>query len=181
VPDNVIVFAGVHLLSSRVIAGRDPNPSNPHEFISDLSFTNATGARIGDHFTFRSISRAQVQSGKGFAVEPHGATFDAVLVGIVDWPDRLQNDLTVAIFPKALLREDVGIVATEMQVRLKPGYSSPELRRELDTLPNRALLTLEPGDIISSDIRSAVDAQATGYGSSPRCSAWPRWLRSASR
>ena len=162
VPDNLIAFAGVRPLSSRLIAGRDPDPNNPHEFISDPSFTGATGARIGDRFTFRSISRAQVASGEGFAGEPRGATFDAVLVGIIDSPDRIQSDLTVAIFSKALLREDVGIVATVMQVRLKPGFSSPELRRELDTLPNRASLSLEPGEVISSNIRSAVDAQATG-------------------
>jgi cell division protein FtsX len=162
VPDGFIAFAGDRPLSSRVIAGRDLDQRNPHEFIADRSFTSATGARVGDHFGFRSVSRATIASGQGFGGEPDGAAFEATLVGIIDTPDQIDSDFTVAIFPKALLREDVGIAATVLQVRLRPGASTADLRRGLDTLPNRASLSLEPGEIISADIRHAVDAQATG-------------------
>ena len=162
VPDTLVTFAGERPLTSHVVAGRDPNPNDPHEFVADTSFTKATGARVGDRFAFRSISRAQIASGQGFGGKPEGAAFDATLVGVIDSPDEINSDFTVAIFPKALLREDVGFVATEMQVRLRPGFSASDLRRELDTLPNHAALSLDPGVVISGDIRNAVEAQATG-------------------
>ncbi len=162
VPESMVTFAGERPLTSRVVAGRDPKPNAPHEFVADTSFTKATGARVGDHFTFGSISRAQIASGQGFGGEPEGATFDATLVGVIKSPDEIDDDFTVAIFPKALLREDVGFVATVMQVRLRPGSSQSDLRRALDTLPNHEALSLDPGVVISAEIRNAVEAQATG-------------------
>jgi hypothetical protein len=162
VPDSLLTFAGVRPLVSHLIAGREPNPSAPHEFVADRSFTKASGARVGDRFAFRSISRAQIASGQGFGGQPKGAAFEATMVGIIDSPDEINSDNTVAFFPRSLLREDVGSVATIMQVRLRPGYTASDLRRELDTLPDHAALSLNPGVVISTDIRNAVDAQATG-------------------
>ena len=72
------------------------------------------------------------------------------MVGVIDSPDEINSDATVAVFPKSLLREDVGAVATVMQVRLRHGYTASDLRRELDTLPNHAALSLGPGVVISS-------------------------------
>ena len=83
-------------------------------------------------------------------------------MGVIDSPDEINSDFIVAIFPKALLREDVGFVATVMQVRLRVGFSASDLRRELDTLPNHTALSLDPGVVITGDIRNAVDAQAAG-------------------
>ena len=162
VPDTLITFAGVRPLTSHLVAGRDPDPNHPHEFVTDRSFVKATGARVGDHFAFRSISRAQIASGQGFGGEPKGAAFDATLVGVIASPDEINSDQTVAIFPTAMLREDIGFVATVMQLRLRPGVAASDLRRALDTLPNHTALSLEPGVVISGDIRNAVDAQATG-------------------
>src|SRR3954470_5667068 len=129
VPATLVTFAGERPLTSHLVAGRDLNPSHPHEFVADTSFTKATGARVGDRFAFRSISRAQIASGQGFGAKPQGAAFDATLVGVIDSPDEINSDFTVAIFPKALLHEDVGFVATVMQVRLRPGFSALDLRR----------------------------------------------------
>jgi hypothetical protein len=162
VPASFIAFAGTRPLSSRVVEGRDLDPGKPHEFVADKSFTNATGARVGDRFPFRSISRESIGSGEGFGGEPDGAAFDATLVGVLDSPDSINSDFTVGIFPETLLREDIGFAAGVTQVRLKPGASTRDLRRGLDTLPNRTALSLEPGVIIGSDIRHAVDAQTTG-------------------
>ncbi|HEV2641138.1 MAG TPA: hypothetical protein VGT98_00450, partial [Candidatus Elarobacter sp.] len=162
VPDSLITFAGERPLTSRVINGRDLDPDRPHEFIADRSFAKASGAKVGDHFTFRSISRAQIASGQGFGGTPRGMSFDATLVGLVESPDEISNDTTVVIFPKTLLREDIGLVATVMQVRLRPGFSTADLRRELDTLPAHAALSVDRGVVIAGDIRNATDAQATG-------------------
>ncbi len=162
VPEGLITFAGERPLTSHLVAGREPNPNDSHEFVADGSFTKATGAGVGDRFKFRSISRAQIASGQGFGGKPEGAAFDATLVGVIASPDEINTDSTVAIFPKALLREDVGFVAIQMQVRLRPGFSASDFRRELDTLPNRAALSLDPGVVVGGDIRNAVEAQATG-------------------
>jgi len=162
VPNSLVTFAGVRPLTSHVVAGRDLNPNDPHEFVADRSFTKATGARVGDRFKFGSISRAQIASGQGFGGTPKGVAFEATLVGVIDSPDEINSDTTAVIFPTSLLREDVGSVTTLMQIRLRPGYTASDLRRELDTLPNHAALSLAPGVVISADIRNAVDAQATG-------------------
>ena len=163
VPESLIAFVGDRPLSSRVIAGRDLDPRNPHGFVADRSFIAATGAHVGDHFPFGSISRATIESGKGFGGEPDGATFDATLVGILDSPDQLSDSFTVAIFPSTVLREDVGFAATAMQVRMEPGASVQQLRLGLDRLsPNRAMFALDSGEVISDDVRHAVDAEATG-------------------
>ncbi len=162
VPDTLISFAGTRPLTSHLIAGRDSNPDDPHEFVADRSFTKATGAHVGDRFAFRSISRAQIANGQGFGGKPDGAAFTATLVGVIESPDEINSDFIVAIFPTALLREDVGFVATQMQVRLRSGVSASDLRRELDTLHNRSVLSLGPGVVVAGDVRNAVSAQATG-------------------
>ncbi len=163
VPESLIAFTGTRPLSSRIVAGRDPDPGNPHEFVIDTSFTNATHARVGDQFQFGSLSRKQAASGEGFAVEPQGAAFDATLVGVIDSPDRLNGEsFTVAVFSKALLDEDVGTVATEMQVQLRPGFSRRDLRTQLDTVKGGTALAVEPGRVVGEDVRNAVDAQAKG-------------------
>ena len=162
IPENFIVFTGSRPLSSRIIAGRDADPDNPREFVADERFLNAVHASVGDTFQFRSVSREQVESGQGFNVEPRGASFDAVLVGVLDSPDQFASDFTVGIFSKALLEQDVGIAATEMQLRLRDGATLQQLRTELDRLPGGTELSVEPGRVVSEDIRHAVDAQARG-------------------
>jgi ABC-type lipoprotein release transport system permease subunit len=161
-PENLIMFTGSRPLSSRLIEGRDPDPDNAREFVADASFVDAVHARVGDTFPFGSVSREQIESGQGFNVEPRGASFDAVLVGVIDSPDRFGSDFTVGIFSKALLDEDVGIAATEMQLRLRDGASLQQLRTELDRLPEGTELSVERGRVVSEDIRHAVDAQARG-------------------
>jgi len=162
IPQDLIAFAGKRPLSSRLVAGRDPNATAAHEFEADAGFVKIAHAQIGDRFPFMSVSRAQIASGEGFNAKPRGAKFDAELVGIIDSPDRINSDGTVAIFSPALLDQDVGTVATEYQVRLAPGSTLPQLRGELDALPDSATLSVDRGEVVSSDIRNAVDAQATG-------------------
>ena len=50
-------------------------------------------------------------------------------MGVIDSPDEINSDSTVAIFPTSLLREDVGSVATVMQVRLRPDYAGSDTGR----------------------------------------------------
>jgi hypothetical protein len=160
--EDLIVFAGTRPLSSRVVEGRDLDPDDPHGFVADKAFVDATGAKVGDRFPFQSISRQTIESGEGFGGEPDGPTFDATLVGVLHSPDAIQSDFVVGIFPTTLLREPIGTSAGVMQVRLKPGASTQDLREELDTLPNRETFSIEPGAIFGSEVLHAVDAQTTG-------------------
>src|SRR5262249_14136991 len=105
-PENLIAFAGTRPLSTRIIEGRDLDESNPHEFVADRTFVKATGAHVGEHFAFQSISRETIESGEGFGGKPDGPAFPATLVGILKSPDELNTDGTVAVFPASLLRED---------------------------------------------------------------------------
>ena len=162
VPESFIAFAGTRPLSSRVVEGRDLDPKRPHEFVADRAFIDATGAHVGDRFPFRSVSRKTIESGEGFGGEPDGPAFDATLVGVLHSPDSVNSDFTVGIFPATLLREEIGTSAGVMQVRLRPGASTQDLREELDTLPNREAFSIEPGAIFGSEILHAVDAQTTG-------------------
>jgi ABC-type lipoprotein release transport system permease subunit len=159
IPENFITFAGTRPLTSRIVAGRDTDPARPHEFVADKRTVTELHAHIGDHFRFKAYSRSQ----QGFSGDPKGTSFDdAVLVGVIDSPDKFESNFTVAIFPASLLDEDVGFVATLSLARLAPHVSPQKLREEIDKLPGGKEVSVDAGRVISSDVRNAVDAQSQG-------------------
>jgi putative ABC transport system permease protein len=160
IPENLIMFAGTRALSSRVVDGRDADPAHPHEFVADKRTVTALHAHIGDRFRFKSYARSQ----QGFAGEPKGASFDdAVLVGVIDSPQKFESDYVVALFPTSLLNEDIGFVATVSQARLGKGVTLQKLRTELDTLPGGKSIDIkDAGRVVSAEVRNAVDAQSQG-------------------
>ena len=98
-PTASLRFAGERPLSTRVIAGRDLDQRDPHEFLADRSFTKATGAHVGDQFAFRSISRKTIERGEGFSGKPDGTSFPATLVGVLDSPDEIKANSPWPCFP----------------------------------------------------------------------------------
>jgi ABC-type lipoprotein release transport system permease subunit len=157
---NTLTFAGRAPVNARVIAGR--HASTAHEFVGDTSFVAAHHARLGSRFRLVSWTQDQLRRGQAFEAPPAGPSFDAVLVGIADSPGKLESSYSVAVFAPTLLRTEIGTVATEMAVRLEPGTTLGDLRRELDRLPQRADLDVTSGRIVSAEVRTAVDAQARG-------------------
>jgi hypothetical protein len=157
---DTLSFAGIQPPSSRLVVGRTTDPANPHEFVADKTFAAAHDAHVGDRFKVISWNQEQADHGQGFGDDPQGPSFEAVLVGIVDASDKLEVDYSIAVFSPALLDLDVGKVATIMSIRLEPGVTLTDLRTELDRLPGGQGLSLEPGRVISADVRNAVDAQA---------------------
>jgi ABC-type lipoprotein release transport system permease subunit len=160
--DNSLIFAGDRSLSARFVAGRPANPNRPHEFVADKTFVDAQHAHLGSRFRFITWDQTQAGNGEAFNAAPKGPSFEGVLVGIVDSPDKLESDYSTVTFSRALLQQDIGVVATLMTVRLAPGTTTRQLRAELDGLPDGRSLSLDAGEIISVEVRNAVNAQAVG-------------------
>jgi hypothetical protein len=147
--------------SARVIRGRAPDPARPEEFVANRALVDLLHLEVGDHVPVRCFTQAQVDS-NAFEQAPAGASFDGVLVGIVDGPDELDDPTPSAEFPMALLDRDVGVVTSLMAVRLEPGATSTDLRRQLDGLAGGSDLSLDTAPLVSSAARNAVSAQAQG-------------------
>ena len=160
--DAAIAFAGSHATTARLLAGRQPNPGTPNEFVANRQFVNSTHAHIGDHVRLLAWSRDQVAHGLGYVADPKGPPIDGVLVGVIDSPESLQDQYTTLVFPPSLLKEDIGLGLTISSVRLDPGVSTSRLRAELDGLPGGDQLGLDRGSIVSSDVATAIEAQARG-------------------
>ncbi|HET9599964.1 MAG TPA: FtsX-like permease family protein [Acidimicrobiales bacterium] len=146
---------------ARLIQGRSTDPTHPEEFVANLSFAEAFGADVGDRFPAVTYTQAQVDA-NAFAEPPAGGSFEAVLVGLFDGPDDLNDPTPSAVFPMALLERDAGVVTTVMGVRLVAGASRDDLRAQLDALPGGTELALDDGPIVSASVRNAVAAQAQG-------------------
>ena len=80
----------------------------------------------------------------------------------MDSADSLEDNYTVAVFPPALLDDDIGTASSVITVRLDPGVTRKDLRAALDGLPDGSALSLESGRVISAEIRNGVEAQSRG-------------------
>lgn len=163
-PIEVLVFSGRSgAIGLRVVAGREADPASTREFVVTRGFTEATGAAIGDRFDLSTLTQAQADAGGfgAFAEGPGGPSLDAVLVGVVDGPDALNNAESLALFPASLLDDpDVGVASTIMGVRLRPGTDLPSFRAQLDSLPGREAFSLGPFELVDSDVKTAIEVQA---------------------
>ncbi len=161
-PDSTFIFGGTQLYSTRLVAGRDTNPTHAHEFIADEAFVARHHARLGSRYRVVTWTLDQAARGEGFNAAPKGPAFTGVLVGIVSSAVRLENNDSVTIFSPALLKEDIGLGETLMAVNLKHGVTQADLRSELDGFAGGREVTLGSGRVIGPAIRNAVDAQALG-------------------
>jgi ABC-type lipoprotein release transport system permease subunit len=159
-PEGLLVFAGTPPLATRVASGR--LGANAHEFVVDRTFFTQHHLHLGDRYQVLTWTHAQGDHGQGFVKAPKGPSFRAVLVGTLDSGGSLEDNYSVALFPTDLLRQDIGTSATLIYVRLDHGFTRANLRRELDSLPNGRALSLDPGTVISAEVRNGVDAQARG-------------------
>ncbi|HEX8771820.1 MAG TPA: FtsX-like permease family protein, partial [Acidimicrobiales bacterium] len=163
-PEGIVFSGSPFAFGGRVVAGRPLDPASKGEFVASRTFADAQGVAIGDRFNLVTLTQDQAdRAGFGaFEAEgPRGPSLDAVLVGIVDSPNELDDPTPVAVFPPSLLdNPELGVSATIMSVRLRPGTDLAAFRSQLDTLPQGATLSLRPAELISSEIRTAVQGQA---------------------
>jgi cell division protein FtsX len=158
---DTISFIGSRL-ASRLVAGRAAHSDNPHEFVADRSFVRQHDAHVGDRYKVISWTQAQADHGLGFGPEPNGPSFTATLVGVVQTPSSLEDAFSIAVFSPALLKQDVGIVATLMSVRLEPGVTRAQLRAAIDRLPDGRAISVARGRVVSAEVRNGVEAVSRG-------------------
>jgi hypothetical protein len=155
-------FIGTRGMDTRLVAGRQADPDQPDEFVADRSFVAQHQAHLGDRFPVTFWTWDQVMRGEGYVKPPTGPEIEAVLVGILQAPASLEDDAGAVVFSPALQTADIGLGQTIMSVDLEPGTTIAELRASVDSLPDGSQMQVEAAEVIGSDIRTAVDAQARG-------------------
>jgi putative ABC transport system permease protein len=154
-----ILAGGAHL-----VRGRLPDPKVPGEFVASKTFMESTGSSVGEHFTLITLTQDQADT-TGFATqEPGGPQVAATLVGQIASPDELSNPQPSALFSPSLIDDpNIGISATIMAVGLRPGATIAQLHDQLDPLSHDpGAWQLARAQLVGSDIRAAVNAQAQG-------------------
>jgi len=166
---DAFIFAGAsgsyRAFGMDLVAGREPDPARPDEFVASRSLADAKGVGLGATFDLSSITQEQAdRAGFGAltAEGPRGPTLKVTLVGVLDGPADLNDPTPLALVTASLLDSDVGVSATQMSVGLRPGTDLAALRTQLDTLPDGQALSLEPAQLVSADVRTAVEGQARG-------------------
>jgi ABC-type lipoprotein release transport system permease subunit len=164
-----LVFSGTpSAIGQRLVAGRDADPANPHEFVATRTFVATNGAAIGDTFTLFTLTTEQADAAGFSTTDPQGPSVDAVLVGITDGHQDAEDPGSPAepgvVFSSSLLEQnpDIGVALTLMSVQFAPGVDLEKFREQLDSLPGGDSLSLGPGVIIGDSVRTAVQAQSRG-------------------
>lgn len=166
---DALIFAGAsgsyRAFGTELVAGRESDPSRPDEFVATRSFTEAKEVALGTTFDLLTITQEQADRAgfDAFAAEgPRGPTSRVTLVGILDGPALLNDPTPLALVAAPLLASDVGVASTIMSVGLRPGTDLGALRTQVDTLPDGQALSLEPAQLVSAEVRAAVEGQARG-------------------
>lgn len=161
-PTDALSFAGSpEAVGARVVEGREARTAD--EFVATGSFIDLTGVRVGDELTVLTVPFEEAQR-LGFdafgAVEP--SVRRATLVGRLAGPLEINDDFPIGLFPLDILAEDVGISATVSVVELARGATADDLREQLDSLADGDQFGVKPVEVISEELRTAVETQ--GYG-----------------
>lgn len=166
-PAEGLVFAGSPRAVGMAIAeGREPDPRRPEEFVATRSFADVNGVALGA--TFDLVTLTQEQADRAgfeafFTEEPQGPSDEVTLVGIVEGPGELDDPTPLAALVPSLLDRGPGVATTIMSVGLSPGATLGTLRAQLDTLPGGEALGLEAAQLVSPEVRTAVEGQAQGF------------------
>ena len=162
-----LTFAGSYrALGVDVVAGRVPDPDRTDEFVATRSYVDAGGLALGTQVELATLSQEQADRAGYDAFEtegPHGPSAKVTLVGVVDGPSKLDDPTPLAVVSPSVIDRGAGVAITFMAVDLRPGIPLKALRAGLDTLPDGAALSLEPAQLVSSAVRTAVDGQARGF------------------
>jgi len=166
---DVLTFAGTsgsyRAFGRDLVAGREPDPARPDELVASRSFVEAAGVALGATFDLSTITQEQADRAgfDAFTAEgPRGPALKVTLVGVLDGSADLQESIPFALVPASLLDSDVGVATTIMSVGLRPAVDLDALRAQLDKLPDGQALSLKPAQLVSAEVRTAVEGQARG-------------------
>lgn len=165
-PVNATVFTGDPASAGmRVVSGRAPDPQVESEFVASRSFVESFGVDLGDELHLITISQEQANAGDYGDLGAFGPELTATLVGVVDGPPLIEDPSPLTMFSIALNRridDGMGVALSMTAVRLADGFTTDDLRTQLDTLPDNTTLNVESGDYISTEMRRAISTQGRG-------------------
>jgi ABC-type lipoprotein release transport system permease subunit len=155
-------FAGDTLFpGDRLIEGRLPDLSAPHEFVANPRFVELYDLRVGERRRFVSLDQDQINR-NAYREEPAGSSFEGTLVGVVGGLSTLDDPVPTALFPPPLLGEDVGQLSTLLFIDLAANTTADELLAAARRLPGGDGLSVQFDQLISDSLHDSVQAQATG-------------------
>lgn len=159
-----LVFSGSQLaIGAKLVRGRAADPAVEGEFVATPAFVEGAGAELGDQFELATYTQEQGDRGEYGVTQPAGPKLTATLVGIADGPGTIEDPTPVAVFSSALLeRSEIGASQTKIVVRLDKGVDLEQLRAELGTLPDSTELSIGPAEMISAQMRRAINTQGRG-------------------
>lgn len=163
-PVETLVFAGSAdgLGSVRLVEGRLPDATRPDEVVLTRSAMRSPALRVGDRLRLTTFTQEQADAAGFDAPDPAGPAGNVTVVGVLDGP-RLEDTQGLALVaPVFLAQGDVGVSASVGVVALAPGATSEDLRAQLDQLADGNQLNISPAEWVPTEVRAAVNAQATG-------------------
>jgi hypothetical protein len=157
------VFAGSLGPLGHLVSGRLADPDAPDELLASTSLLKAAGVTVGDVLELYAFTAAQSAQYGFNAPDPPAFLERVTIVGAFESPSDFDDPQAAALVPAAAITgRDVGIAATLISVRARPGIDLATLRTQLDALATDGPLDLEPMTTIEAATRTAVDAQARG-------------------
>ncbi|MEO5840527.1 MAG: ABC transporter permease [Acidimicrobiales bacterium] len=166
-PDSIVFGGDYRAIASRLVDGRDADPTVRGEFVATETWLELWGATVGDRFYFVSYTQEHADKA-GFSSDvPDGPFFPAQLVGVIEGEagdeDPTSRSEPVAVFPSTLLDEpDIGVATSIMAVKLREGYTMDDLQQQVDELDGSEAFILGPAVLVGPSVRTAIEAQSRG-------------------
>ncbi len=147
----------------RVVDGRFTDPAAADEFTINRAAADAFGFGVGERFPIRSFSAEQVGNNEFRpGVAPEGPSFEATVVGIIEYPADLDDDTPTVIFSEGVLsaHPDIGIVATLMAVDGASGVDRDTLLGDVRAAAGDLEVFEGDASIVTAGARRAVALHA---------------------
>ncbi|MEO7398520.1 MAG: FtsX-like permease family protein [Ilumatobacteraceae bacterium] len=161
--DSLVFGGSAEAAGATLVEGRNPDPTEPGEFVASRSFVTSVGAGIGDEFDLITLTQEQADATGFYSESPAGPHLPALLVGIVEGAAALQDPTPTLFFSPALLGEPaIGVSQSMIAVRFRDGVDASTFQKQLDELPDSQSFGIGSGRLVGKDLRRAVDAQALG-------------------
>lgn len=153
-------FAGDdQALGGRVAEGRFTDPAAPDELTINQPARELLGVDVGDRIAIVSYSDEQVENNEFEpGVQPEGPSFEATVVGIVNYPTDLEDPAPTILFSQAVLdtHPDLGTVASFITVRAAPGATVDTVIADIESLGDEVVVVQQESRIVTSATRRAV-------------------------
>jgi len=153
-------FAGDdQALGGRVAEGRFTDPGAADELTINQPAGDLLGVKVGDRLTNVSYSGEQIANNEFQpGVPPAGPTFEATVVGIIDYPTDLEDPAPTIVFSQGVLDDfpEVGKVASFMTVRAAPGATAESVLADIRSLGDEVVVFEQESRIVTAATRRAV-------------------------